>query len=233
VGATLLCGRGPNDPYDLRKLSQGAISSQVRATPADTQREMNVPSATTKSAALLLGVVLLLAACGVAGAQVLSEPSVSASRDLGTDAPPSQELAFTEETAETAALEPTTVPSPTTVTDILDVMLVGLGEIGYFGACPTVESTGLDPLSSSTPAALAEMTERHHCSWKVAEHEGGVTLNLDRLDVLGDEALYYVALVHDTSTGAWRVASASERTGLSSPQVSAAAVYIDDLLPSA
>jgi len=200
-------------------------------------RTTSRPAAPLLATCRLLTLALLLASCGVAGAQVLLDPAVSTSHELAPNHPPGDELAFTEETSdagsETAESEATPAPAPTTVTAILDGMLIGLGETGYFGECPTVESTGLDPLSSTTPQALADMTERHHCSWVVAEHDAGMTLNLDRLDVLGDEAVYYVALVHNTATGDWRVADSSERNSLSSPQVSPTAVYIDDLLPSA
>lgn len=102
---------------------------------------------------------------------------------------------------------------------------------GYFGECPTPESLGIDPLSSEAISGPAAVTGEKVCSWQSTNADGVVLASLDRLDVLGDEAQYFVALRQDPNRD-WRLATESERASLEAPGLTENAIFLNDHLVS-
>lgn len=176
----------------------------------------------------------LLTACGIAGAGALADDAIQAQTTAApTEEPaPAPTAAGTEagpETAnpETANPETADPENGTTVDEVVDGLLVALGETGYYGECPTLESTGLDPLSLEANTALVEMTKTRHCAWVVDRNDDAVTLALDRLDIFGDENLYYVAL--SRSGADWALTGPPDRPAMGTA-ATPNSVWLDDLL---
>jgi len=213
---------------------------------ADPHREMlgpplsaeTPPAATTRPGRRLLAPLMALslaaAACGTANATpgpVESAPSGALIPDSFIT-PDTDGAAASDEVASARPVEFV----PISIDEILQAAVAAvdadLWAAGYFGQCPTPESLGLDPLSSDAISGPAEVTGARVCSWQSMGDNGVVVASLDRLDVLGDEAQYFVALGQDPNED-WRLATDSERASLQAPGLSDDAIFLNDhLIPS-
>lgn len=184
------------------------------------------------AAAIVSAGLLILGACGLSDASALPNPEPA---ETGTPASPATSIGSESVVPDTSLATPDLSDDDAgrdeagkTVTDVVDSLLVAMGESGYYGECPTVESTGLDPLSLEANSALVEMTKTDHCSWLVESNADDMTISLDRLDVFGDENIYFVALSRTGSN--WALTSAADRPALATV-AGPNSVWLDDLLP--